>query len=154
MLNKYSKHHLRPHNISNTLISKLSPVAAVLGMKDPYTRKHGRRVAIYARRLAQRTGLEAADVEDRDVEFLYTDGEYWHFMEPSTFEQHAADSVAVGDAARLFSPERHDEIWAIQRPLNFPLTVYGYDREEASMQKITGRLAEALASHGDDSVLS
>ena len=62
--------------------------------------------------------------------------------------------VAVGDPARIFSPDQHDEIWAIQKPLNFPLTVYGYDREEASMQKITGRLAEALASHGDDSVLS
>jgi len=44
--------------------------------------------------------VEAADVEDRDVEYLYTDGEYWHFMEPDTFEQHAADSIAVGDAAR------------------------------------------------------
>ena len=44
--------------------------------------------------------VEAADVEDIDVEFLYTDGEYWHFMEPQTFEQHAADSIAVGDAAK------------------------------------------------------
>jgi len=44
--------------------------------------------------------VDAADVEDRDVEFLYADGEYWHFMEPSTFEQHAADNVAVGDAAK------------------------------------------------------
>jgi elongation factor P len=44
--------------------------------------------------------VEAADVEDRDVDFLYTDGEHWHFMEPDTFEQHAADSVAVGDAAK------------------------------------------------------
>ena len=44
--------------------------------------------------------VEAADVEDRDVEYLYTDGEYWHFMEPGTYEQHAADAVAVGDAAK------------------------------------------------------
>ena len=44
--------------------------------------------------------VEAADVEDIDVEFLYTDGEYWHFMEPNTYEQHAADSVAVGDASK------------------------------------------------------
>jgi elongation factor P len=43
--------------------------------------------------------VEAADVEDRNVEYLYNDGEYWHFMEPDTFEQHAADSIAVGDAA-------------------------------------------------------
>ena len=44
--------------------------------------------------------VEAADVEERNVEFLYSDGEYWHFMEPDTFEQHAADKVAVGDAAK------------------------------------------------------
>lgn len=44
--------------------------------------------------------VEAADVEDINVEYLYTDGEYWHFMEPGTYEQHAADSVAVGDAAK------------------------------------------------------
>ena len=44
--------------------------------------------------------VEAADVEDIDVDFLYTDGEYWHFMEPQTYEQHAADSVAVGDASK------------------------------------------------------
>lgn len=44
--------------------------------------------------------VESADVEDRDVEYLYTDGEYWHFMEPNTYEQHAADRIAVGDAAK------------------------------------------------------
>ncbi len=44
--------------------------------------------------------VEAADVEDRNVEYLYTDGEHWHFMEPDTYEQHAADNVAVGDAAK------------------------------------------------------
>jgi elongation factor P len=44
--------------------------------------------------------VEAADVEDRAVEFLYSDGEYWHFMEPESYEQHAADAVAVGDAAK------------------------------------------------------
>ena len=44
--------------------------------------------------------VEAADVEDIGVEFLYTDGEYWHFMEPETYEQHAADSIAVDDASK------------------------------------------------------
>lgn len=44
--------------------------------------------------------VEAADVEDIDVDYLYTDGEYWHFMEPESYEQHAADSIAVGDAAK------------------------------------------------------
>ncbi len=42
----------------------------------------------------------AADVEETDVEYLYNDGEQWHFMEPSSYEQFAADKVAVGDAVK------------------------------------------------------
>jgi len=42
--------------------------------------------------------VEAADVEEMNVDFLYGDGENWHFMEPDTFEQHAADKIAMGDA--------------------------------------------------------
>ncbi|MDH5386914.1 MAG: elongation factor P [Gammaproteobacteria bacterium] len=42
--------------------------------------------------------VEAADVEEMNVDFLYGDGESWHFMEPDTFEQHAADKIAMGDA--------------------------------------------------------
>ena len=42
--------------------------------------------------------LEAADVMDRTMEYLYTDGEFWYFMEPDTFEQHQADANAVGES--------------------------------------------------------
>lgn len=44
--------------------------------------------------------VEAADIEERNVEYLYADGESWHFMESETFEQHAADKVAMGDAIK------------------------------------------------------
>lgn len=42
--------------------------------------------------------VEAADVLDRDLQYLYNDGEFWHFMVADTFEQYAADEKAVGDA--------------------------------------------------------
>lgn len=58
--------------------------------------------------------------------------------------------IAVGDPAQLFPPDEHEQIWAIQKPLDFPLTVYGLDRAEASMQKITRRLSESLGSHVSD----
>ena len=35
---------------------------------------------------------------DTDMQYLYSDGEFWHFMVPDTFEQYAADESAVGDA--------------------------------------------------------
>jgi elongation factor P len=42
--------------------------------------------------------VEAADVIDQDMQFLYTDGEFWHFMLPDTYEQFAADANAVAAA--------------------------------------------------------
>lgn len=44
--------------------------------------------------------VEAADVDEMNVEYLYSDSEYWHFMDPTSFEQYAADVVAVGDTAK------------------------------------------------------
>jgi elongation factor P len=43
--------------------------------------------------------VEAADVVEQDMQYLYADGEFWHFMVADTFEQFAADKKAVGDAA-------------------------------------------------------
>ncbi len=43
--------------------------------------------------------VEAADVMDTEMQYLYSDGEFWHFMVPDTFEQYAADAKAVGDAS-------------------------------------------------------
>ncbi|RYU60528.1 elongation factor P [Methylolobus aquaticus] len=44
--------------------------------------------------------LEGADVVDTDMQYLYSDGEQWHFMAPETFEQHGADANAVGEAVK------------------------------------------------------
>lgn len=60
--------------------------------------------------------------------------------------------IAVGQPAKLLPPNEHDRIWETQRPLNFPLTVYGFDRAEADMVKITRRLCASLASHLSDTV--
>lgn len=57
--------------------------------------------------------------------------------------------VAVGDPAVLLPPNEHEKIWAAQKPLNFPLTAYGFDRSEATMEKITRRMAEWLRPHED-----
>jgi len=61
--------------------------------------------------------------------------------------------VAVGDPAQVFPADQHDQIWAIQEPLNFPQTVYGVERVPAGqtiMPEVTRRIAAALASHQDD----
>jgi elongation factor P len=42
--------------------------------------------------------VEAADVVDIDMQYLYHDGEFFHFMQLDSFEQFQADENAVGDA--------------------------------------------------------
>lgn len=44
--------------------------------------------------------VEAADVLDLNLTYLYNDGEFYHFMNDETFEQVAADTKAVGEAAK------------------------------------------------------
>jgi carbonic anhydrase/acetyltransferase-like protein (isoleucine patch superfamily) len=60
--------------------------------------------------------------------------------------------VAVGNPAQILPPDRHDAIWAVQEPLNFPATVYGIDRADADMIKITRVMADVLAAHQNDAV--
>jgi len=42
--------------------------------------------------------VEGADVMEVEMQYLYNDGEAWHFMNPSSFEQVAADENAVAEA--------------------------------------------------------
>ncbi|ODU44972.1 elongation factor P [Aquimonas voraii] len=49
--------------------------------------------------------VEGADVVDTDMQYLYTDGEFWNFMQPDSFEQFSADATAMGDAAKWLKGE-------------------------------------------------
>ena len=54
--------------------------------------------------------LEGADVMDVSMQYLYSDGEFWHFMDQTSFEQKAADEAAVGDAKLWLKEEDVCEI--------------------------------------------
>jgi carbonic anhydrase/acetyltransferase-like protein (isoleucine patch superfamily) len=63
--------------------------------------------------------------------------------------------VAVGDPVVMLPPDRHDEIWAVLKPLGFPDWVYGFDRETPDlMRHVTRRLSETLGAHADDTILN
>ncbi len=54
---------------------------------------------VWERTFKSGESIEAADVMDRDMEYLYTDGEFWHFMQTDgSFEQVAASEASVGEA--------------------------------------------------------
>ena len=57
--------------------------------------------------------VEAADVVEKDMQYLYSDGEFWHFMVADTFEQFAADEKAVGDAKNWLKEQDvcHVTLW-------------------------------------------
>jgi elongation factor P len=48
--------------------------------------------------------VEGADVVDVDMEFSYNEGDFFHFMQAETYEQHTAGKSAVGDAAQWLKP--------------------------------------------------
>ena len=43
--------------------------------------------------------LEAADVMDAEMQYLYNDGSFWHFMIPDNFEQYSTGRDVIGDNA-------------------------------------------------------
>ena len=49
--------------------------------------------------------LESADVIDMDMDFLNDDGEFWHFMDPNTFEQFQADINVIGEYAKWLAEQ-------------------------------------------------
>ena len=61
--------------------------------------------------------------------------------------------IAAGDPAQLFPPGAHDEIWEVQRALDFPGAVFGISREELTMEAITRLYAERFGHHRGDRVV-
>ena len=41
----------------------------------------------------------AADIVDVEMQYLYNDGDQWHFMVPDTFEQYAVSAAAIEEAS-------------------------------------------------------
>ncbi|PWG61298.1 elongation factor P [Sediminicurvatus halobius] len=64
--------------------------------------------------------VEAADVLETQMQYLYTDGEFYHFMAPESFEQHAAPAAAVGDNAKWL---KEQELCSVTLYNGAPLSV-------------------------------
>lgn len=60
--------------------------------------------------------------------------------------------VAVGDPAAILSPDRHEEIWAIQRELDFVGTVYG-PTAGSTMRDLMRSQSAFYGAHASDTVV-
>jgi carbonic anhydrase/acetyltransferase-like protein (isoleucine patch superfamily) len=64
--------------------------------------------------------------------------------------------VAVGNPAQTFPPDRHEEIWAIQKELGFPREAFGIERPshgESIMPEAMRIYSERFGAHLDDTVI-
>jgi carbonic anhydrase/acetyltransferase-like protein (isoleucine patch superfamily) len=61
--------------------------------------------------------------------------------------------IAVGDPAQLFPPDAHDELWPVQRAMDFSRTMFGIDRSELTMEWMTRHYAEFFGRHRADRIL-
>ena len=53
---------------------------------------------------------EIADINHKDMEFLYSDGENWHFMDSTSYEQIEIGSSEIGDARKWLVGQETCEI--------------------------------------------
>src|SRR6266480_3472287 len=97
------------HIMASYTTSEIRGGLKVLLDGDPYTVienefvKPGKGQAfnrIKVRTFRSGESLEAADVVDTEMQYLYQDGDFWHFMVPESFEQYTAGKSAVGENAQ------------------------------------------------------
>ncbi|MEV4266311.1 gamma carbonic anhydrase family protein [Kribbella sp. NPDC049584] len=60
--------------------------------------------------------------------------------------------IAAGNPTQLFSPDRHEELWQVQRELDFPGTVYGVPRG-TPLREIMARQSAYYGSHLEDRLI-
>ncbi|MDX1403917.1 MAG: elongation factor P [Woeseiaceae bacterium] len=76
--------------------------------------------------------VEAADIVEKEMQYLYTDGEFWHFMLEDTYEQYAADDNAVADAKQWL---KEQDVCMITLWNNSPLQVLAPNFVELEITK-------------------
>ncbi len=76
---------------------------------------------VWERTFKSGESLEAADVMDLDMQYLYEDGEFWHFMKvDGSYEQMAAPASALADAKQWL---KEQEIYQVTLWNDAPIAV-------------------------------
>ncbi|MFT5577437.1 MAG: elongation factor P [Paraglaciecola psychrophila] len=75
---------------------------------------------VWERSFKSGESLEGADVMETEMEYLYSDGEFWHFMDPDSFEQYQGDATTVGESGKWLKEQDRCEVTLFN---GSPLTV-------------------------------
>ena len=65
---------------------------------------------VWERTFKSGDSLEGADVMDMTLEYSYTDGEFWYFMDPASYEQFGADRDAVAETEKWLKEQEQYEV--------------------------------------------
>ena len=66
---------------------------------------------VWERTFKSGESLEGADVMDLDMEYLYEDGEFWHFMKTDgSYEQLPAPASAIGDTRQWLKEQERYQV--------------------------------------------
>jgi elongation factor P len=66
---------------------------------------------VWERTFRSGESLEAADVMELDMEYLYEDGEFWHFMKvDGSYEQLAAPASAISDSRQWLKEQKQYQV--------------------------------------------
>lgn len=78
--------------------------------------------------------VDAADVMEVELQYLYHDGEFWHFMDPQSFEQYQASAAAVAEMEKWLVEQDmctvtlwNDDPISVQPPTQVTLAVVDTD---------------------------
>ncbi len=65
---------------------------------------------VWERTFKSGESIEAADVMESKMSFLYRDGQTWHFMESQNYEQYQATTAVVGKAAQWLAEQMECQV--------------------------------------------
>lgn len=73
-------------------------------------------------RLRSSDDVERVHLETREMQYLYNDGDGWHFMDTGTYDQVALTADDLGDATQYLLPETMVMVeWVEGRPIGVQL---------------------------------
>ena len=85
--------------------------------------------------------FENAHIERKEMQYLYTDGELFHFMDPETFDQIALDPDTIGDSLKFVKENmnvtlvsHNGTVFQVEAPLHVELLVPSVNREKKETQ--------------------
>lgn len=98
--------------------------------------------------------VELADINELDMQYLYADGAYWHFMCEQTFEQYTVDAQVIADIQPWLKEQMtclvtlwNDDVIAVQLPKFVDLQV-SHSEPGAKGDTVSGATKSATLETG------